>query len=100
MTFCCIFNHCDYYAIYTMKKDKSLVEVAENSLVYYSSRVSDYSIHFLGRVNEKAAQLHAIASIQSILGSAAAGGMAPADGVNGNNPRNTSTNLGPEVRIV
>merc|ERR1712004_412979 len=30
------------------------------------------------RVNEKAAQLHAIASIQSILGSAAAGGMAPA----------------------
>jgi len=52
------------------------------------------------RVNEKAAQLHAIASIQSILGSAAAGGMAPADGVNGNNPRNTSTNLGPEVRIL
>lgn len=49
------------------------------------------------RVNEKAAQLHAIASIQSILGSAAAGGMAPADGVNGNNPRNTSTNLGPEL---
>ena len=86
-----------------MKKDKSLVEVAENSLVYYSSRVSDYSIHFLGRVNEKAAQLHAIASIQSILGSAAAGGNVggmAADGVNGNNPRNTSTNLGPEVRIV
>ena len=26
------------------------------------------------------------------------GQMAAADGVNGNNPRNTSTNLGPEVR--
>ena len=67
--------------------------------------IAVFSIHFLGRVDEKAAQLHAIASIQSILGSAAggpgnaAGGMA-ADGVNGNNPRNTSTNLGPEVRIV
>ena len=47
--------------------------------------------------------MHAIASIQSILGSAAAGGNVggmAADGVNGNNPRNTSTNLGPEVRMV
>ena len=47
----------------------------------------------LGRVDEKAAQLHAIASLQAMMG----GKSSFVDGVNGNNPMRTNPG-GPEVR--
>ena len=52
-----------------------------------------------GRVDEKAAQLHAITSLQAMLGAHKNPAASFVDGVNGNNSqRNTSSNQGPEVR--
>lgn len=48
-------------------------------------------------MDEKAAQLHAIASLQNMLGAAKnSGGLG--DGMNGNNSQR-NTNQGPEVRV-